>query len=163
MRKVLVLLFMVCFGIYAHGQVSQLKPESKYLKLLVYSGDELIACDESEYLENILKAIFDKYEAEQTIQWSYLLADHKCAFVQYNSIITIIGLKPGGEQLEEYEAYEYELDDNSYVFVKAHIERDEDLPGEGVITPSGNYHVITASGDAWIVGDFVYDVARAIK
>ena len=68
MRKVLVLLFMVCFGIYAHGQVSQLKPESKYLKLLVYSGDELIACDESEYLENILKAIFDKYEAEQTIQ-----------------------------------------------------------------------------------------------
>ena len=90
MRKVLVLLFMVCFGIYAHGQVSQLKPESKYLKLLVFSGDELITCDESEHLENILKAIFDKYQAEETIQWSYLLADHMCAFVQYNSIITII-------------------------------------------------------------------------
>ena len=131
---------MVCFSIYAHGQ-ALLKPESKYLKLLAFSGDELIACDESEYLENILKAILDKYQAEETIQWSYLLADHKCAFVQYNSTITIVGLTPNGEQLEEYEAYEYELGDNSYVFVKAYIERDEDLSGEGVITPSGTYHV----------------------
>ena len=72
-------------------------------------------------------------------------------------------LTPDGEQLEEYEAYKYEIDDNSFVFVKVQIERDEDLPGEGVITASGTYHVITASGDAWIVGDFFSDAAYAIK
>ena len=163
MRKILILFFLMPIVSVAFGQVSQLKQDeqSNLLKLYVYAGDELIACKESNNLENIIADIIDKYAAEENFSWYDLLSKHKCRFVQQGSILTIIGLTAEGGQLDDFEAYEWEIEDMSFVIVSAKIERDEDYPNEFSINADGIGFTVYAEGDAtwWLVSDFFDDVS----
>ena len=163
MRKIPVLFFLVFVVSVTFGQVSQLKQDeqSNLLKLYVYAGDELVACKKSDNLENIISDIIDKYAAEETFNWFDLLSKHKCRFVQQGSILTIIGLTADGEQLDDYEAYGWEIEDMSFINVSAKIERDEDYPNEYNINADGVGFTVYAEGDSswWLVSDFLDDVS----
>ena len=162
MRKILVPFFLMFVVSVAFGQVSQLKQdeESNLLKLYVFAGDELIACKESDNLENIISDVIDKYSAEEKFDWYDLLYKHKCKFVQQGSILTVIGLTADGDQLEDYEAYEWESGSTSFLNVRANIERDEDYAQEMSILAGGVALTVYANGNAWwLVSDFLDDVS----
>ena len=171
MRKVLVLL-LVILTISAYGQVSQLNPtaESKekapeYLSLRVFKDDELIACWESQKLETILTTIVAKHKAGAFINWGSFLANHDCAFVQDRSVVTVTGMTADGNQIEDiYKVYEYDLDGEIYNVIRVHVDHDLQVRNSMHHFPTqGVWKQITATGDVWIVSDFLPDVSRRIS
>ena len=159
----LIWAFLALASLSANAQMSQMKSgqtmqEDAYAQMRVFRDDEIVACWELENIENFLMSVSEKNQKGESISWSDLLVNHKCALVGGGAVITLVGISKEGEPLEgKFEAHPLEFGDVTYTVIKVIIEPDEDEATEYYIGNSGEMRQISASGDMWVIGEFLDD------
>ena len=80
--------------------------------------------------------------------------------------LAAVHLAPGQGDLERRaKVYEYDLDGEIYNVIRVHVDHDLEVRNSLHHWPNsqGVWKQVTASGDVWIVSDFLADVSRRIS
>ena len=127
-----------------------------YMELWVTTDDEIVACWESEDLEQFLATAFELTAQDEQPDWDKVLREHNCTVLNRGDVVTVIGITEDSDPIEgEFHGYEFEFQDSSYAILNIDV---QDPEGENIIYAIKSDLTtvrITPGADMWVILEFL--------